>query len=212
MTKIFFKKKVALIWRIFFSFLPFWNTTSVSLTVFKSPRTIILLHSHNSHALIHSSFDQGQDLIYCPASIYILKWQDKASQHILFTQACDCHLIILPQLLLLVSLLTHINPRFYICATINAQYISKGKNQNKLIFLHDTLSELQLTPPPTPDSICLMVFVALTICAPWTVLPGTAVQKSIHIYISISGMYFYCLTLLPFSKIQKYILSTLSSN
>lgn len=38
-----------------------------------------------------------------------------------------------------------------------------------------------------------------------------------YIYISISGMYFYCLTLLPFSKIQKYIflrhnLSNLSSN
>lgn len=58
----------------------------------------------------------------------------------------------------------------------------EGKDQHQGIFLHDTLHELQWTPPPTPDSICLMVFVAFTICAPWTVLSGTAIQKSIYIY------------------------------
>lgn len=78
MTKtIFLKKEVALIWRLFFfRFLPFWNIVSMSFTGFKGRCTIIVLYPHNSDALIHSSFD-GQNLIYCPASGYIFKWQDK---------------------------------------------------------------------------------------------------------------------------------------
>jgi len=70
----------------FFSPLLFWNTTSVSLTYFKGPCTSIVLHPHNSDDLTYSSFDEGQNLIYCPALVYILKWQDICVQHILFTQ------------------------------------------------------------------------------------------------------------------------------
>lgn len=65
---------IALIWSSFFCFLSFFLKDFIlTLTVFKCPCTIIVLHLPNSDALIHSSFDEGQNLTYFPASVYILK-------------------------------------------------------------------------------------------------------------------------------------------
>lgn len=66
---IFFK--VAVIWGIFFSFSFLLKDFILTLTVFKCPCTIIVLHLPNSDALIHSFFDEGQNLTYFPASVYI---------------------------------------------------------------------------------------------------------------------------------------------
>lgn len=97
-------------------------------------------------------------------------------------QTCACYLIISPQFLPLVS---PINPHkatfLHMCYNKCSSYF-EGKGQHKGIFSHDTLDELQWTPPPTPVSSCLMGFVAFTICTPWTMPSGTAIQESIHIY------------------------------
>lgn len=56
------------------------------LTDFKGPCTITVVDPHASDALIHSSFDEGQNQICCPSSVYILKLQEKCLQYTFFMQ------------------------------------------------------------------------------------------------------------------------------